>query len=119
MLLHIDATEHCGWTVLTMHGDLDVASAPQTRNRVIDAFAESDAPLAIDLRPVAFIDSFGLGVVVGAHKRARINSRPLVLLTEPGPVSELLTLTSLDQILDLRGALSDLADLTDLAPAGE
>ena len=125
VLLHIDSTEQCGWTVLAMHGDLDVASAPQLRNRIIEAFAHSDAPLVLDLRPVAFIDSFGLGAIVGAHKRARVNARPLVLLTETGPVSELLTLTNLDQILDLRANLSDLADLTDLAnlsylaPAGE
>ena len=106
MLLHIEATQHEGTTVLTMLGDLDVASAPQLRSQVIEAISHGPVDLVLDLRNVDFIDSFGLGVIISALKRTALVDRKLQLLTDPGgPVSELLRITDLDRILEVRPGL--------------
>lgn len=113
MLLDIERTEHEGMVVLAVLGDLDVASAPLLRTQVIEAVNSGPSGLVLDLRKVAFIDSFGLGAVISAHKRSSARQsepateppaiRPLMVLVDPdGPVATLLQLTQLDSILDVR-----------------
>jgi anti-sigma B factor antagonist len=52
-------------------GEIDLHSAPQLRAALLKA-GEGEAPrLVVDLSEVTFIDSTGIGVLVGALKRAR------------------------------------------------
>ncbi len=106
MLLDIERTEHEGMSVLTVLGDLDVASAPALRSRLIEAVNSTKRGLVLDLRKVPFIDSFGLGALISAHKRTAAHAdgaQPLMVLADPvGPVAQLLRLTQLDTILDVR-----------------
>ena len=48
------------------------------------------------------VDATGLGVLVGAHRRARRAGRTLVLRDVPAPVARLLLLSRLDRVLRLR-----------------
>ena len=61
-----------GATVVEVAGELDLHSAPQLRAELARAI-ESGAPprVVVDLGGVTFLDSTGVGVLVGALKRAR------------------------------------------------
>ena len=61
-----------GATVVEVAGELDLHSAPQLRAELARAI-ESGAPprIVVDLGGVTFLDSTGVGVLVGALKRAR------------------------------------------------
>ena len=55
--------------VIVAHGQIDLYSAPTFKETVLDAIDDGATHLVIDLSDVDFMDSTGLGVLVGASKR--------------------------------------------------
>ena len=61
-----------GATVVEVSGEIDLHSAPQLRAELGRAIEEPSPPrVVLDLSGVSFLDSTGVGVLVGALKRAR------------------------------------------------
>ena len=57
-------------TVVHVSGELDVTSAPRLREVLLRVLADRPSThLIVDLGGVDFLDSTGIGVMVGAHKR--------------------------------------------------
>ena len=97
------------WTVVTVEGELDLYTAPQLRERVLELSEEGRARVAIDLERVGFIDSSGLGVIVACLKRLRESGGDLaVVAPEASPLSKLLTLTGLDHAIRAHPTLEDI-----------
>ena len=85
--------------VLTLSGELDIATAETVQlavDRVVEAGA---AEIWIDFSRVAFMDSTGLRVLLTAHRQLRTRSRSLAIVCPPGPVRRVFTLAGLDQAL--------------------
>ena len=57
--------------VLEIGGEIDVYTAPRLRERLIEMVDAGENQVVIDLGRVEFLDSTGLGVLVGAHRRLR------------------------------------------------
>jgi anti-anti-sigma factor len=66
-------------TLLTVRGELDLASAPSLE-RALAAQARRAVPLLLDLRGLSFIDAFGLGVLLRADADARRQGIELKLI---------------------------------------
>lgn len=60
-----------GYTVLEAAGELDMYTAPTLREHLLDQSRAGHHHLIIDMTEVMFMDSSGLGVLVGGSKRAR------------------------------------------------
>lgn len=58
-----------GWTVVEIQGEADVYTVPQIREHVIARIREGHRRIILDLLGVSFIDSTGLGLLVGIRKR--------------------------------------------------
>lgn len=97
----VDVEERGGWWVVATAGEVDVASAPQLRAVLVEASSGGNRHVALDLTRVDFIDSFGLGVLVGALKRVRTHGGELRVAVQPGPVRRALELTGLDRAFHL------------------
>jgi anti-sigma B factor antagonist len=69
MGLRVESEEHEGYAVIRPHGELDIATVARLRDTVIATIAGGCADIVVDLTGVTFIDSSGLGVLVGAMKR--------------------------------------------------
>jgi anti-sigma B factor antagonist len=80
-------------------GRLDVHAAADARLGLADAVQTGSGDLVIDLAALEAVDATGLGVLVGAHRRADRAGRTLVLRDVPPPVWRLLFLTRLDRVL--------------------
>ena len=106
-LLHVERLEQDGWIVLLVRGQLDVATAPQFRQSLVEAQYGGGRRVAVDLEGVEFIDSMGLGVLVGALKRARADEGRLVLVTGRERTLRLLELTGLDRVLEVVPTLAE------------
>jgi anti-sigma B factor antagonist len=107
MLLHLHVTTTAGYTVVEVGGEIDVASAPALReclNQTIDAGRRR---LVVDLRQVSFLDSEGLGVLVGVYRRLRGHDGSIRLVCADGLVVRILRLTGLDRVFPLHASLTD------------
>lgn len=90
---------------LALLGRLDVRAAADARLALAAAVDDGSGDLVLDLAAVEAVDTTGLGVLVGAHRRAGRSGRTLVLHDVPPPVERLLRRTRLDRVLrQTRGA---------------
>lgn len=86
-------------TTVTLSGNMDTASAPETTGRLKEVILNEGANLALDMSGVTFIDSMALSVLVSALKLARKQGGDVVVLRPTSLVRSLLDVTRLDHIL--------------------
>lgn len=101
---HIDGDQ----AVLTVSGEVDVYTAPTLREHILTAIGEGARTVVVDLSGVAFMDSTGLGVMVGALKRMRQGEGRLVVVCDSEPVLKIFTVTGL---MDVFGVVSSLDEV--------
>ncbi|MEX2550907.1 MAG: STAS domain-containing protein [Nitriliruptoraceae bacterium] len=109
-LLDIDVAERAGWTVIVVSGQLDVATAPEMRQVLKEAQYDDRQHLVVDLTGLEFLDSFGLGVLVGALRRARMRGGRFVLAGPNARIREILEVTELDRIFQLAADVATVVD---------
>ena len=85
--------------LVVLSGRLDVAAAEDVRLLLAEAVAAADGDLVLELSALAVVDAPGLGVLVGAHRRALRAGRTLVLRGVTDQVARLLFLSRLDRVL--------------------
>lgn len=90
-------------------GRLDVRGAAVAREALHEALGRGAGRLLVDLSGVELLDATGLGVLVGAHRRARLQDRELVLCDARPRVARLLSLTRLDRVITVESRRSVLA----------
>jgi anti-sigma B factor antagonist len=107
MELRTEATEVKAWTVVTVHGEIDVATSPTLRERLIGLVNEGATRLVLDLEGVDFLDSTGLGTIVSVLKRVRTHGGDLRLVCTEARIRRLFEITGLDKAVPLHASLDD------------
>lgn len=87
--------------VLTVLGDLDMAAAPGFRQAVVAEVAGGARLVVLDLTAVDFVDSVGLGVVVGALRRLRAHAGDLVVVCPEPRIRRVFEMCDLDRVFAL------------------
>jgi anti-sigma B factor antagonist len=90
-----------GHTVLDVGGEVDVYTAPKLRERLVELFDGGSRKIVVDLSRVDFLDSTGLGVLVGAFKRLRLAGGSFALVCAREPLLKIFRITALDQVFPL------------------
>jgi anti-sigma B factor antagonist len=85
--------------VVVVHGEVDLATAPQLRDAALRALAVGAGNLHLDLTGVTFMDSAGLHVLLATRRRARLTGGHLALCGTSRCVDRLLELTGTASIL--------------------
>lgn len=88
-----------GHTVLALTGRLDLTSVDAFRNAIARAINHGTPTVVVDLQHVDFIDSSGLGALVGAYRHTRDAGGDLRIVAPNTEVLELLSLMRLDRVL--------------------
>jgi anti-sigma B factor antagonist len=99
--------EHGRVTVLAPRGRLDMASAPAFREQVKQLIESGTTRLVVDLGEVSFVDSSGLGAVIGGLKVARQAGGDLRVARANQQVLLVLDLTSLNRVLRPYGTVDE------------
>jgi len=106
--LTIEARHEQGYPVVTVAGEIDIATAARLRERLSE-LAASGRPLVADLDQVRFIDSAGLALV-GAANRAAAHGGSLHVVCARPRVRQLFRLTGLDRRLPPARTLDEALD---------
>ncbi|MGI5246118.1 STAS domain-containing protein [Dactylosporangium sp. CA-139066] len=86
---------------VVLTGELDLDSAPSLLTAVVEELAAGANEVIVDLSGLVFIDSSGLGTLVGCWRRAK-NAGAALTVANPGEdVRTTLEITGLDQILPI------------------
>jgi len=88
-------------TVLTVTGELDVASARGFKEVLLDVVDGGTDGVVVDLADTTFIDSSGLAVLLTAVKRLRPRTGRLVLVTTNPSIGHSLEIIGLSDVLPI------------------
>ncbi len=106
MAFAIDPLPKDGYLVLTVRGDVDIATAPELRATLVDVVEEFPT-VVVDLGEVGFLDSTGLGVLVACRNRAAAVGHRLVVARPQRIVRNALRLVQVDTVIDVYDTLDD------------
>ncbi len=93
------SSAHDSWQVLRVAGEIDMATAPRFRQKLMEVMDNVSSNVVLDLCEVSFIDSTGLGVLIGASKRARTAGGDIRLVQGSSRLAELLEITRLNRVM--------------------
>lgn len=84
---------------LSLRGRLSASTVTEVREALLDALADGEGDLVVDLSGIELLDATGLGALVGVHRRALREDRRLVLRDVPERIDRLLVATKLHRVL--------------------
>ena len=87
--------------VLSLHGELDMATAVRLRQALGAALEGGPAAITLDLAQLTFVDSTGIGTIVGACHRGREVGCSFSLRHPTRSVMKALRLTGVDQLMPI------------------
>ncbi|NLD76744.1 MAG: STAS domain-containing protein [Acidimicrobiales bacterium] len=109
MDFRLEVSERDAWSIVAVSGEIDVATSPRFRERLIELISTGNHRIVVDLRWVDFIDSTGLGVLIGALKRLRSHEGELRLVIDDPRVLKIFDITGLDQVFEIDSVLDTAA----------
>lgn len=96
-----------GIAVVNVQGEVDVYTAPRLREEIHRCLDQGSHKLVINLSEVAYMDSSGLGVLIGALKRAREENGDLLVAAPNARISRILEVTGLSKIFNVRDTVPE------------
>lgn len=106
MELDIRSERLDGDSVLSVSGEIDVYTSPQLKTALIEA-AGDGGTVVVDMHKVGFIDSSGLGVLVGALRRVRENGGDLRIVCGQDSVVKIFRITGLDRVFPMFASVDE------------
>jgi anti-sigma B factor antagonist len=83
-------------------GEIDISNAHQLKQQLETAYAAHPTDIYLDLERLSYIDSTGLGVIIGVYGTIRGDGHRTIIVNPKDNVRKLLRITSLDKVLIAR-----------------
>jgi anti-sigma B factor antagonist len=96
-----DTAAHNGYVVVSVEGEVDVYTAPQLREQLIQLIDQGYHRVVVDLSQVEFLDSTGLGVLVGGLRRSRGRDGDLALVCTEPRIMKVFQVTGLTKVFTI------------------
>lgn len=94
-------------TILDVAGEVDVYTAPKLREKLVELVSEGNYHLIVDMTKVDFLDSTGLGVLVGGLKRVRSHDGSLELVCNQERILKIFRITGLTKVFPIYDSLDE------------
>lgn len=88
---------------VTVRGEVDVHTAPLLWRDLAELVRQGEERIVVLLDDVTFMDSTGLGVLIGAHQAQLARGGAFEVVCVQPRLLHILALTGLDQVLTIRG----------------
>lgn len=98
MLFDVRVLQREGWSVVSVVGDVDLATLPTLRQ---GAFGAGTERVALDLSGVDLFDSLGFGIVIALRLRVARQGGRFAVICPPGRVRDLFAESRVDEIVEL------------------
>lgn len=100
-------SEDPGFTIIEVGGEIDVYTAPKLRERLISLVESGSYELIVDMEGVEFLDSTGLGVLVGGLKRVRAHDGWIDLVCTQSRILRIFRITGLSKVFSIYDSVQD------------
>ncbi|MDH6111460.1 anti-sigma B factor antagonist [Kitasatospora sp. MAP12-15] len=100
-------------TVVEVGGEIDVYTAPKLREQLVELVNDGSYHLVVDMEGVDFLDSTGLGVLVGGLKRVRAHEGSLRLVCTQERILKIFRITGLTKVFPIHSSVQDAVEATD------
>ncbi len=94
-----------GIEVVDVEGEIDIYTAPRLRELLIDLASKNSCQLVINMDKVGFLDSTGLGVLVGGLKRVRAHDGSLDLVCPQERILKIFRIAGLTKVFGIHQTL--------------
>lgn len=88
---------------IALEGELDVSTADKLKEHLHKLAEEEIVDMKINLTNLDYIDSTGLGVMIGVLKKLKIEDKEIYILNPKSNVRKIFTITGLDKIFKVEG----------------
>jgi anti-sigma B factor antagonist len=106
MELTLDSRTEGPFQIIAVGGEIDVYTAPRLREAIVAAIEAGHTRLVVDVEKVEFLDSTGLGVLVGALKKVRADGGTLDIVCTQERILKIFDITGLDKVFGLHVSVS-------------
>ncbi len=107
MNLELETDKRGTRSVVTLRGEIDVYTAPRLRQALIDLVEGGATQIVVDMSSVDFLDSTGLGVLVGGLKRVKSNDGELRLVVTQDRIMKIFDITGLAKVFPIFGSTDE------------
>ena len=108
-ILEVTTQDSGGHVTVSLKGELDLSSVGKVEEELERVEKDGPAVLVLDLSQLSFLDSTGLGVMVGALKRVRTNNGELALVCSESRILKVFEITGLTKVFPMHRTLADVA----------
>ncbi len=105
MELGLDVRKVDSHSVVDVKGEIDVYTAPKLREKLIELVSEGSYNVVVNLEGVDFLDSTGLGVLVGALKRVKAHDGSLGLVCTQDKILKIFKITGLTKVFPIHDSV--------------
>jgi anti-sigma B factor antagonist len=105
--LSLDDRQEGDRTIVVVGGEIDVYTAPKLREKLIDLVSAGQYHLVVDMEQVEFLDSTGLGVLVGGLKRVRAHEGSLRLVCTQERILKIFRITGLTKVFPIHSSVDE------------
>jgi anti-sigma B factor antagonist len=112
-------SEPPGFTVIEVGGEIDVYTAPKLKERLVSLVESGSYQLIVDMESVEFLDSTGLGVLVGGLKRVRNHEGWIDLVCTQSRILRIFRITGLNRVFGIYGSVPEAIAAHDAPDPGD
>jgi anti-sigma B factor antagonist len=105
--LKLDHHTKEGIEIVDVEGEIDVYTAPRLRELLIDLVNSGFYQLVVNMEKVEFLDSTGLGVLVGGLKRVRARDGSLDLVCTQERILKIFRITGLTKVFGIHDSVDE------------
>jgi len=105
--LSLETRQEDGYTIVEVGGEIDVYTAPKLRDKITELVGSGSYRIVIDMERVDFLDSTGLGVLVGGLKKVRAHDGSMDLICTQERLLKIFRITGLAKVFAIHGSQAD------------